>query len=436
MLTTVELSNIPRRFSELQPELLSCFSETSKLNPIRLINSNLDAIRNDLLSRQLLKKRVPAHCMSWLLAEQAIPGIDNYYDNSIVCKSFGRWKHNRQLMREVLVHENAQLELLSSGFRSISCNGELLTEASSLVGTWSSLFSDSRMSPTIEVPNLIVIQDHYGHCPIANYAHLLYDALPRLAAIASHLGGEIGEWFIVSKTKNELFSRFCHFIGVPMDQQLYQTLTSEVIVHSQRQIISTCSTIHYRDPRRFKQDLFWSKTLCDAFAFSSITDRANAGDFKSNGIPNATHVYFIDRGRGARRDIVNKVALWQAISSEYTMSIFDPGSLPFEEQYLHFRSSRIVVSPHGAQLSNILFMQPESIVVEIFPSHSGYSLNFMRRAEGLGLRYFFFQDALRNSLTMPRPTRLSGETRSQAVDEFCVDVDAFMLFFSTIYKDF
>ena len=46
-----------------------------------------------------------------------------------------------------------------------------------------------------------------------------------------------------------------------------------------------------------------------------------------------------------------------------------PGSIAFAEQVRLFRSARIVVGPHGAGLTNIVFCEPGTIVYELVPAH-------------------------------------------------------------------
>jgi capsular polysaccharide biosynthesis protein len=50
--------------------------------------------------------------------------------------------------------------------------------------------------------------------------------------------------------------------------------------------------------------------------------------------------------------------------------LLDPSTLTMDEEIRVFAEADIVVSPHGAGLTNLLFMSPGSLVCELFPGHN------------------------------------------------------------------
>jgi len=70
--------------------------------------------------------------------------------------------------------------------------------------------------------------------------------------------------------------------------------------------------------------------------------------------------------------------------------VIPPGTLGFQEQVQLFRSARIVVGPHGAGMTNIVFCEPGTIIYELAPSHYTNSC-FVNLGMICDLRYW--QDA-------------------------------------------
>ncbi len=79
-------------------------------------------------------------------------------------------------------------------------------------------------------------------------------------------------------------------------------------------------------------------------------------------------IYLTRRGAGRRR-LVNESEI-ETILVSRGFTIIQPEQLSVAEQAGIFRSSRWVVAPHGAALTNVVFMEPGGSVVELFhPRH-------------------------------------------------------------------
>jgi hypothetical protein len=68
--------------------------------------------------------------------------------------------------------------------------------------------------------------------------------------------------------------------------------------------------------------------------------------------------------------------------------VVTPGSLSFAEQVQLFRGARLIVGPHGAGLTNIVFCEPGTIVYELIPSHY-INACFSNLAHICDLRYWW-----------------------------------------------
>lgn len=72
--------------------------------------------------------------------------------------------------------------------------------------------------------------------------------------------------------------------------------------------------------------------------------------------------------RGSRRNsrrVVNEAALLEVLRP-LGFSVFDPGEHSVQEQIDHFAAAEVVVGPHGAGLTNLVFASPGVKVLELF----------------------------------------------------------------------
>ncbi|TAL01268.1 MAG: glycosyltransferase family 61 protein [Rhodospirillaceae bacterium] len=80
--------------------------------------------------------------------------------------------------------------------------------------------------------------------------------------------------------------------------------------------------------------------------------------------PNPRRRLYIARPGGWRRRIPTEPAIRRMLEG-YGFEVIDPGSLSFDGQIEAFREARIVVGPHGAAMTNSVFMSPGGMMVEL-----------------------------------------------------------------------
>lgn len=93
---------------------------------------------------------------------------------------------------------------------------------------------------------------------------------------------------------------------------------------------------------------------------------------------------YLRRG-GSRRRLVNETDLERSLEKA-GFAMCDPGRMMVSEQAGFLRSAKVIVSPHGAALTNAVFAPPGAFLFEIFdPRHK--PRNFERLASACGHRY-------------------------------------------------
>jgi len=98
-----------------------------------------------------------------------------------------------------------------------------------------------------------------------------------------------------------------------------------------------------------------------------------------------TRLLYVSRGDTPLRRLKNEANLITDLL-DYDFEFFVPKNNDHRSQIEAFRSARVVVAVHGASLSNLLFCQPGTLVIEIFPANQIKS-TFCWLALRLGLRY-------------------------------------------------
>ncbi|MED3883938.1 glycosyltransferase family 61 protein [Priestia aryabhattai] len=98
---------------------------------------------------------------------------------------------------------------------------------------------------------------------------------------------------------------------------------------------------------------------------------------------------YIKRGNVKRRKVINEEEILQELE-RYGFEVLEMDGKSLDEQIKLFENAECIIAPHGAALTNILFMTPNSKVVELFPY--GYSHNcFYTLANYSKCEYLYLQ---------------------------------------------
>lgn len=97
---------------------------------------------------------------------------------------------------------------------------------------------------------------------------------------------------------------------------------------------------------------------------------------------------FVTRNESSMRRILNEDELLPGLR-DMGFRVVSPAMLSLPEQIDAFRNARIVLSAHGAQLTNILFCRPNTTLIEIFPEGGVHGSAFLRIASQLGFNYYY-----------------------------------------------
>ena len=107
-----------------------------------------------------------------------------------------------------------------------------------------------------------------------------------------------------------------------------------------------------------------------------------------NPSPVATKKLYFKRGGDTDRKILNEDSIISILQPN-GFDIVDPGSLSIHEQVELMQNARIVISAHGAALSNLVFAQEHTVVIELFSPDYFRTDCYYTLSSSLKLNYWY-----------------------------------------------
>jgi capsular polysaccharide biosynthesis protein len=194
------------------------------------------------------------------------------------------------------------------------------------------------------------------------YFHWMFDTLPRLRMLRE--GGYTWDKIVVPKqTRFQRESLELLLVGEDLITEAGQQIEAATLV------VPTMPGLSGNPPR-------WA---CDFLRESFLPHLSNA-------TPPFRKIY-ISRRKEGTRNVTNEAELLQILRRDGFEVCF-PEELSFLEQVRLFAEARIVVSPHGAALSNLVFCAPGTSVLEVFSPHY-VNVCYWALSNQLGLDYHY-----------------------------------------------
>ena len=231
----------------------------------------------------------------------------------------------------------------------ITSDDKLLADVSIEVGVTSdnaeqhSIFGRLKLPKATRINETIAVLSALGG---SNYFHWMFDILPRIHLLQkSGLLGEVDKFLI-----NELVSS-------------YQTETLEVLGIPNSQLIQSHPSLHIEAATLIIPSLpgitgSMTKWSCDFLRESFLLRR------EATSVDKPERIY-ISRGKAAYRRIINEIEVVEILNS-LGFVVVALEKLSVVEQAAVMSSAKVVVSPHGAGLTNLVFCSQGCKVIELF----------------------------------------------------------------------
>lgn len=184
-----------------------------------------------------------------------------------------------------------------------------------------------------------------------NYYHWLFDVLPRLHLIQLSIqtSGLKPSKYVLNRNVPMAFQdETLNMVGIPAESRLethpeFHLQADNLIVPSQ---IMTSALTDY------------PKWVCD-YLRSVMLPHADEE------VMNGPERIYVSRARAGTRRILNEQEVMESLSAKGFVSV-ELESMTVRQQIRLFRSAKWVVAPHGAGLTNLVFCEPGTKVLELF----------------------------------------------------------------------
>jgi capsular polysaccharide biosynthesis protein len=179
-----------------------------------------------------------------------------------------------------------------------------------------------------------------------NYAHWLWEDLPRLFAALPHL--PTSTRFLVPRSIRQFQKDSLSLLGIEPERLVIQ----ETNVNTRCERLWFATALGNQD---------WAVTAPDTVQQMRATLLKSVGEDAPSG---ARRVYVSRSGLSKNRRVSNEDALLSIIK-DYDFEIVFPERLSLADQIGVFKDANVVLGAHGAGLTNILFCPPKSTVLEL-----------------------------------------------------------------------
>lgn len=172
-----------------------------------------------------------------------------------------------------------------------------------------------------------------------NYFHWTLCALPRLLAL--HSSGIQTDFYYIN-TQHAFHREWLKKMEIP-----------------QEKLIPSSASDHFKPDELLIPSFMGT---ADLPALSSIQHLRKFMPFSSTKTPERI---FISRAGSRRRKLLNEAEIESFLMTQ-GFSTIQPGELSVEQQMRLFSQAKVIVSPHGAELTNLIYCSPETQLIELF----------------------------------------------------------------------
>ena len=203
-----------------------------------------------------------------------------------------------------------------------------------------------------------------------NYYHWMCGTLPLLRIYQTHLSLDSIDHFYVGQFNlagfhQESLAR----LGIQMNRVIQNACIADRILTA-----ITTRFCQFNDPIS-REAYFFSRNL-----FADVIVQNHAGSRKR---------IYVKRGNVSRRRVLNEDQILNLLE-KYGFEPVQMNGKTIAEQAEIFSGAEAIVAPHGAALTNLLFVQPQTVVIELLPY--GYINNcYFVLASHAEASYFYLQ---------------------------------------------
>lgn len=200
------------------------------------------------------------------------------------------------------------------------------------------------------------------------YFHWMFDLLPKLELLK--LGGvdlETIDYFVVNSIQSEFQKKSLKSLGIPAEKIIESTRYPHI--KAEKLFAPSLPSLPGNPPQ-------W---VCQFLRQGFLKEA-------QNNVQPIERLY-LSRKTARYRRVLNEDKVWEILKHSGFKTVELEG-LSIEEQATIFNQAKIIIAPHGAGLTNLVFCAPGTKVIEIF-SPNYVNVCYYSLCEELGLDYYY-----------------------------------------------
>lgn len=250
----------------------------------------------------------------------------------------------------------------------------------------------------------VVFHTLIGGSGSINYFHWLLDSLPRFHLLKKSGWFEKVDWFLLPALKTDYHRDSIKMLGIPEEK----IIESSTETHIQADVLLASTFV-----RHYEHVPIW---CCHFLREHFLKPQAFSGKH--------THpLIYISRKDATRRRILNEPALEQMLH-RYGFKTYELARLPFSEKIELFHNARVIIAPHGAGQTNLVFCSSGAKMLELIPEGFAFTY-FYDIANKVGVHYhYLFLQSDPNANTMAKRMYMDSVADLEAIRG---KLDAFLI---------
>jgi hypothetical protein len=234
--------------------------------------------------------------------------------------------------------------------RVFSSKGQIITEEKILISDLSRLFGVPKQRLKLGYSNLVNTKKNENKVAVLTtagsntYYHWLFDILPRIQLLKKASIFEELDFFVLPKLIHDFQKSSLAFFNIP---------NSKILEIEDNELIFANDLIVPSLPSELGTVNLWALNFIRDSYLKGISTHS----------PNRK--IYISRKNASARRILNEIEIIEYLSG-LGFEIIEAESFSFDDQVKLFSQAEVVVSPHGSGLSNIVFCNKKTKVIELF----------------------------------------------------------------------
>mgnify|MGYP003547088335 CR=1 FL=1 len=230
-----------------------------------------------------------------------------------------------------------------------------------------SIFEQENIAPVEKITGRVALLSSLaGHV----YYHWMFDILPRLELLRrSEVKFKEIDWFVVNSLSKPYQQETLNLLGIDKDK----IIESDRHSHIQASELIVPSFPGYLD---------WVPEGTIKFLRETFLPQINSNQNNQN----HSKIY-VSRARAKNRRLVNELEVSQLLTKLGFVTVFLE-EMSFLEQVKTFANAKMIVSPHGSGLTNLVFCSPHTQVVELF-SPNYIRTDYWMISQQLDLQHYY-----------------------------------------------